>query len=133
PPGYRSAQKTGFHPQRRYRTRRPAATGVTTTRFCRGTSRPATTYRRSRWSKSANRTTLSMGSETDMKYEHPLKQILSRGRSHWDQHETREVVRSAFRKALQCRTPELGAEVFASFNQELILYHTCKSKACPSC
>jgi Transposase zinc-binding domain/Putative transposase len=28
---------------------------------------------------------------------------------------------------------ELGAEVYSSENQELIVYHTCKSPACPSC
>jgi Putative transposase/Transposase zinc-binding domain len=27
----------------------------------------------------------------------------------------------------------LGAEVYSSENQELVLYHTCKSRACPSC
>ena len=32
-----------------------------------------------------------------------------------------------------CRTAELGAEVYSSENRELILYHTCKSRACPSC
>ena len=68
-----------------------------------------------------------------MKYHHPLKKILSRTRPYWDRNETRPAVRWAFRKALQCRTPELGAEVYGSENQELILYHTCKSRACPSC
>jgi hypothetical protein len=68
-----------------------------------------------------------------MKYDHPLKQILSQTRPYWDQDGTRDSVRRAFRKALQCRTRELGAEVFASPNQELILSHTCKSRACPSC
>jgi hypothetical protein len=34
---------------------------------------------------------------------------------------------------LQCRTPELGAEVYGSENGELIFYHTCKSRACSSC
>jgi len=42
-------------------------------------------------------------------------------------------VRTVFRKVLQCRTPALGAEVFASENGELIVYHTCKSRTCPSC
>ena len=68
-----------------------------------------------------------------MKYDHPLRQILSRTLSHWDRDETRPSVRRAFHKAMQCRTPALGAQVFASPNQELILYHTCKSRACPSC
>jgi hypothetical protein len=68
-----------------------------------------------------------------MKYRHPLQQILSRTGQHWDLDEARPAVRKVFGKALQCRTPELGAEVYASENQELILYHTCKSRACPSC
>ena len=68
-----------------------------------------------------------------MKYQHPLQQILSRTSPYWDRDETRPAVRKVFRKALQCRTPELGAEVYASDNQELILYHPCKSRACPSC
>jgi hypothetical protein len=68
-----------------------------------------------------------------MKYHHPLKQILSRTLSHWDRDETRPSTRRAFHKAIQCRTPALGAEVYCSENQELILYHTCNSRACPSC
>ncbi len=68
-----------------------------------------------------------------MKYHHPLQQILSRTSPYWDRDETRPAVRKVFSKALQCRTPELGAEVYASENQELVLYHTCKSRACPSC
>jgi hypothetical protein len=45
----------------------------------------------------------------------------------------RPAVRRGFGKAMQCRTAELGAEVYSSENQELILPHTCKSRACPSC
>jgi hypothetical protein len=68
-----------------------------------------------------------------MKYRYPLKQILSQRRPHWDQDKIRPAVRRAFRKALQCRTPALGAEVYASENQEKIAYHICKSRACSSC
>jgi|HubBroStandDraft_1064217.scaffolds.fasta_scaffold03661_5 hypothetical protein len=68
-----------------------------------------------------------------MKYHDPLNQIRWQTRPYWDRNETRSAVRQAFRKASQCRTPELGAEVYSSENQELILYHTCKSRACPSC
>jgi Transposase zinc-binding domain/Putative transposase len=68
-----------------------------------------------------------------MKYPDPLKQILSRTRPHWDQNETRPDVRWAFSKALQCRTPELGAEVYGSEKEERIFYHTCKSRPCSSC
>jgi hypothetical protein len=68
-----------------------------------------------------------------MKYHDPLKTILSQTRPYWDRDVTRPAIRQVFGKALQCRTAELGAEVYASENQELILYHTCKSRACPSC
>jgi Putative transposase/Transposase zinc-binding domain len=68
-----------------------------------------------------------------MKTHHPLRQILARTRPHWDQANTRPAVRWAFNRALQCRTLELGAEVYASGNEELILPHTCKSRSCSSC
>ncbi len=68
-----------------------------------------------------------------MKYHDPLKKILSQVRPYWDRNEMRPAVRRVFGKAMQCRTPDLGAEVYSSENQELILYHTCKSRACPSC
>ena len=68
-----------------------------------------------------------------MKYHHPLKKILSQARRYWDRDEMRPAIRRVFGKALQCRTADLGAEVYCSENQELILYHTCKSRACPSC
>jgi hypothetical protein len=68
-----------------------------------------------------------------MKQHDPLKQILSQTRPHWDRDETRHAVRWAFGKALQCRTAELGGEVYASENQEQTFYHTCKSRPCSSC
>lgn len=68
-----------------------------------------------------------------MKYQHPLRQILSQTRPYWDLDKTRPAVRRAFTKALQCHTPELGGEVYASENQERIFYNTCKSRPCSSC
>jgi hypothetical protein len=68
-----------------------------------------------------------------MKTYHPLKQILARTRPHWDQANTRPAVRWAFNRALQCRTLELGAEVYASENEKLFVPHTCKSRPCSSC
>jgi hypothetical protein len=68
-----------------------------------------------------------------MKYHNPLKQILAATRPYWDRDEMRAAVRKVFAKAMLCRTADLGAEVYASENQELIHYHTCKSRACPSC
>jgi hypothetical protein len=68
-----------------------------------------------------------------MKYHDPLKKILSQMRPYWDQNETRPEARWAFGKALQCRTPELGAEVYGSDAEERIFCHTCKSRSCSSC
>ena len=68
-----------------------------------------------------------------MKYRDPLKNILFQARPHWNRDEMRPAVRKVFGKALQCRTAELGAEVYSSENQELIFYHPCKSRACSSC
>lgn len=63
----------------------------------------------------------------------PLKQILTATRDHWDRPETRAAVRQNFEKVIKCRTPALGAEIFASEIEQKIVYHTCKSRACPSC
>ena len=68
-----------------------------------------------------------------MKYHLPLKKILSQARPYWDRDETRPAVRWAFGKASQCRTPELGAEVYGSEKEERIFYHPCKSRSCSSC
>jgi hypothetical protein len=68
-----------------------------------------------------------------MKRRNPLKAIVSRTRSHWDRDASRPAVRMAFSSVLKCGTPELGAEVFASENYELVLCHRCKSRACVSC
>lgn len=58
------------------------------------------------------------------KYDEPLKRILEKTRLYWDHDGVPPHVRAAFRKVLQCRTPALGAEVFASENGQLIVYHT---------
>src|SRR5207245_8925038 len=68
-----------------------------------------------------------------MKQHNPLRNLLIQTRPHWDRSETRPAVRSAFAKALQCRTPELGAEVLASDNEEQVFCHSCKSRSCSSC
>jgi len=68
-----------------------------------------------------------------MRYRHPLKEILEKTRWYWDHNDFSPAVRAAFRNALLCRTPALGAEVFGSEIGELVVYHTCKSRACTSC
>ena len=54
-------------------------------------------------------------------------------RAEWDRDDTRPAVREAFAKVVDCGTEALGAEIFASDTEERVVYHTCKSRACPSC
>lgn len=68
-----------------------------------------------------------------MKYRYALKQILVQTRSRWDHDGVRPEVRQAFNRTLQCGTPELGAEIYASADEERIVFHTCKSPTCSSC
>lgn len=67
------------------------------------------------------------------KYRDPLRKILLQGRAHWDHEGVSPELRCVFEKVLQCRTPKLGAEVYMSAKWERTVYHTCKSRACPSC
>jgi Putative transposase/Transposase zinc-binding domain len=62
-----------------------------------------------------------------------LKQILVDTRRHWDHDGTHAVVRENFLKIVDCGTLDLGAEVYTSETERLLVYHTCKSRACPSC
>ena len=68
-----------------------------------------------------------------MRHRHPLKQVLIKTPSYWDRDQTPPRVRCAFGKVLRCQTAELGAEIYTGDDGELIVYHTCKSRACPSC
>ena len=63
----------------------------------------------------------------------PLKRIFESHRPLWDHDGTRPAVRENFQRVLDCRTPALGAEVYASESAQKIVYHTCKSRSCPSC
>jgi hypothetical protein len=63
----------------------------------------------------------------------PLNQILETARPFWDQPHLRAAVRENFTKMLECRTPVLGAEIYASDTEYKICPHTCKSRFCPSC
>jgi hypothetical protein len=62
-----------------------------------------------------------------------MKQILDETRDIWDRPETRPAVRENFTAILQCGTPALGWEVFASDNEEKRCYHRCRSRFCSSC
>src|SRR5713101_3635589 len=68
-----------------------------------------------------------------MKYQDPLRQILSEGRPYWNQDKTRPSVRWAFSKAVQCRTAALGGRVYASEVEQRIFYNPCKTRPCSSC
>jgi hypothetical protein len=68
-----------------------------------------------------------------MRSKQPLRQILVNARNLWDHASVREAVRENFKKVAACRTPALGAEVFASETEERIFCHPCKSRSCPSC
>ncbi len=65
--------------------------------------------------------------------DHKLRQVLELARDHWDRPDAPAAVRNNFRRVLNCRTPALGGEVYASAAGEKVFYHTCKSKCCPSC
>src|ERR1700736_2821281 len=68
-----------------------------------------------------------------MRDEQPLRRILAGTQGYWDRPETRPAVRENFEKMINCRTAALGAEVFASGTEEKLVFHTCKSRSCPSC
>ena len=68
-----------------------------------------------------------------MRAKHQLKQVLIATREQWDTADVRPSVRQNFQKTIDCRTPLLGAEVYASATEHRVVYHTCKSRACPSC
>jgi hypothetical protein len=56
-----------------------------------------------------------------MRSKQPLKEILIATRNYWDRPETRQAVRQNFDKVTQCGTLALGAEVFASENEERVV------------
>jgi Putative transposase/Transposase zinc-binding domain len=62
-----------------------------------------------------------------------LKQILVATRNEWDRPGTRAAVRKNFRAVIDCGTPALGWELYASDTEEKRCYHRCKSRFCPSC
>jgi hypothetical protein len=68
-----------------------------------------------------------------MPYKNPIKQILIATRSSWDRPEVRPAVRQNFDKVTKCGTLALGAEIYASENEEKLVPHTCKARPCPSC
>ena len=63
----------------------------------------------------------------------PLRALLTAHQGIWDQDDFRSSVRTEFQKVMMCGTEALGAEVFAFGDEERVVPHTCKSRACPSC
>jgi hypothetical protein len=62
-----------------------------------------------------------------------LKQILQETRNLWDIPGTPRDIRRNLAAIVDCGTAVLGWELFASSTEEKRVYHTCKSRFCPSC
>lgn len=63
-----------------------------------------------------------------------LCRLVEDARPLWDHAGVRSHVRATLKKMLLCGTPALGAEVFSSIDGETrTVYHTCKTRVCPSC
>ncbi len=63
-----------------------------------------------------------------------LQRLLEINRPLWDHAGVQPHVRATLSKMLLCGTSALGAEVFSSIDGELrIVFHTCKTRVCPSC
>jgi Putative transposase/Transposase zinc-binding domain len=73
------------------------------------------------------------GVQMKMAMKAPLKQFLKDTIPDWDHDGTPPNVRANLWKIVKCGTAALGAEVFASTTNQKIVYHTCKSRFCPSC
>jgi len=65
--------------------------------------------------------------------EEPIKKILIDTQHLWDRDGDRPWVRESFRRMIECRTPALGWQIYASETEVKRVYHTCKVKSCPSC
>jgi hypothetical protein len=68
-----------------------------------------------------------------MMREHPVKQLLIATRAVWDHSGIPAHIRENFLKITQCGTIALGADVYASGTERMLVYHTCKSRFCTSC
>jgi hypothetical protein len=62
-----------------------------------------------------------------------LKEFLRETLPDWDHDATPLNTRENLWKLINCRTAALGSEVFASSTEMRIVYHSCKSRFCPSC
>ena len=62
-----------------------------------------------------------------------LKEFLRETLPDWDHDGTPLNARENLWKLINCGTAALGSEVFASSTETTIVYHSCKSRFCPSC
>jgi hypothetical protein len=65
-----------------------------------------------------------------MRERNRLRQVLEATRDIWDRPDTRLAFRENCWKVLECGTPALGSEVYASDTEEKHCYHRCKSRFC---
>jgi hypothetical protein len=68
-----------------------------------------------------------------MESKHLLQKFASNTRKLWDRDGVRQAVRDNLDKVMKCRTPLLGAEIYASDTVVKTVYHTCKSRFCNGC
>ncbi|HET9405632.1 MAG TPA: transposase [Candidatus Sulfotelmatobacter sp.] len=61
-----------------------------------------------------------------------MKEFLRDTVADWDHDGTPENVRRELRKVINCGTPALGGEVFASSSEQKVVFYSCKSRFCPS-
>src|SRR5947209_1230382 len=62
-----------------------------------------------------------------------LQRLAESTRELWGRPEVRRAVRDNLDKLTKCRTPALGAEIYASDTETKKIWHTCKSRSCASC
>lgn len=62
-----------------------------------------------------------------------LQNFVADNRRHWDKEGVRQAVRDDLNKVAKCRTPLLGAEIYASDSEIKTICHSCKSRFCTAC
>jgi hypothetical protein len=68
-----------------------------------------------------------------MESKHLLQKFTTNTRKLWNRDGVRQAVRDNLDKITKCRTPPLGAEIYASDTEVKTVCHTCKSRFCPGC
>ena len=68
-----------------------------------------------------------------MESKHLLQEFATKTRKFWDRDRVRPAVRDNLDKVTKCRTPLLGAEIYASDREVKTVCHTCKSRFCNGC